>query len=309
MKWSIYTLEIVSFTHYSIMNTFIPSNPYPEEEPPSRPSGLSPMYEYLDGGAFGNVYISTNGTTVVKIPSNEQVDLIGEYNTLCALQKLAPDYLPSPCMLTKIGKKTALQMGNAGITFSNSLPLTGVEYALCILQSIHFLLLINDEFSIQDLHYGNLCLRWRGPDIRMRFIDVGMWERRPGSIMKNTYELFCDGSFSFWTRSLIDSIERVPDPLTGKLLRVIQKTCECDSIQDLKYTNVYGMLMLLASHVRECLDVEYDVKDLMTQIENAYHTSVSGCKAAVGATYTDLSRLFRVQSKPVVNKLLVTTPY
>ena len=58
-----------------------------------------------------------------------------------AVSTLAPYYLPVPCMLTnlKIEDIPAIQMTNAGVSlYVSSIlkPLTIMEYALCILQSI-----------------------------------------------------------------------------------------------------------------------------------------------------------------------------
>ena len=181
-----------------------------------RPPDLPPSYHYIASGAYGNVYASGGGTTVLKLfeaGSGEKnlMYAMDEYTKLDALSNLAPEYLPAPCTRIKIGSIPAIQMVNAG----NSLyaiskmedPLTAMEYALCILQSIHFVLLISDEFIIYDMHIGNICVRSRGAAISLKFIDVGLWDdnKNPtlySGIVQNANALFWSEWGSLWQSRL-----------------------------------------------------------------------------------------------------------
>lgn len=230
-----------------------------------RPPELPAHYEYLASGLFGTVYLSRSGTTALKVfkePILRESVIQREYENLVALERLAPEYLPVPCKLELLGSGgiPAIQMTNAGITFDDflskqKLSLTGFEYALCILQSIHFVLLINDEFNVNDVHSGNLCFRMRGEHICLKFIDVGMWDYNttiPGyplflsqarrikfGIVHNADQLFWDKGEGTWQTILQESISNnksintsshhYPPPendnaLTIALLEILQKS-------------------------------------------------------------------------------------
>ena len=287
------------------MDDFFPRRNSAKPVTLKRPPELPASYEYLASGAYGNVYSSGGGTTVQKLFENKNLQYAcDEYAKLNALSKLATEYLPVPCMLTKVGDIPTLRMTNAGNALrdlSRSNPLTCMEYALCILQSIHFVLLINDEFTIFDMHSGNICLRWRGANISLRFIDVGLWEdnrlkhdhlkiQGNEGILHNANILFWDERDSIYQVMLKQFItkEIMRNELFCRLARplfsILQKSGR--ETHSRNHKNVYGMLMSLATAVQNCMYAHGDmteayqrrVEDLMDKILHAYHVSLLGLR-------------------------------
>ena len=149
--------------------------------------------QYLASGVDGDVLIYNNPAYVVKINKKGKYidhveDTKKEFNILQAVWRMAPDYVPVPSTLTNIDGNIGIQMPNVGNALLKVLPhkhprdqsipvLLPDEIALCMLQSIHFILLINDKVKLGDLHEGNVCTQWRDADIRIRFIDTAAWSK------------------------------------------------------------------------------------------------------------------------------------
>ena len=133
-------------------------------------------------GKLGAVGRSQDGSRMFKVGMNMERD----YANLDYLQHYAALYLPVPVRLVydpRVKYKYVLEMMNAGATFrdielSNE-PLTVAEKLICQLQWIHFVLLCAGNVYLCDMHANNMCLRWRGPEIEVRFIDAGAWELPP----------------------------------------------------------------------------------------------------------------------------------
>ena len=68
---------------------------------------------------------------------------------------------------------------NAGSTVQSRIrlaQLTLEETFLCLLQSIHFTLLLGTQIQVADIHMMNICVSGTGAHIQMRWIDFGLWE-------------------------------------------------------------------------------------------------------------------------------------
>ena len=231
-----------------------------------------PGFTYLHQGYFGRVFVSTNGTTVLKVFMDSDVEgQRKEYNILQLLSACAPDYAPGPVKFTRVNvggfEYPAIQMPNAGNAmnvlgniYQSSLPqdqqlpaLTVEELALCMLQSIHCVLLVNDRLQMKDVHRGNLCVQWRGPEIHLRFIDVGMWSIEGGGIVNNAYTLF-------W--GMKDPVERLwfyilkpyaqnNSPLALELQQILQQGITKFQKGKLSRLNVYAELVQLAEDIKK----------------------------------------------------------
>jgi hypothetical protein len=237
------------------------------------PSG----FQYIHQGVFGRIFASINGTTVLKVfpDTADDAEVQKEHALLQALTECAPDYAPGPVTLTRVGlhgvRYMALQMLNAGNAISvlgtpSLPPLTPQEIALCLLQTIHCVLLVNDRMQMHDVHTGNLCVQWRGPDIRLRLIDVGMWEAAPPpsdrggdffwGIVSNADTLFWDLTESAWGHLLFDTVGGGPksagyDPFLADLLHLIETGAAIFRIMPLTRRNVYAALVQLAEDIRK----------------------------------------------------------
>lgn len=177
----------MSFPSINILPSFFATWPRKGTKVSKRAKDMQPPgYGYLASGNYGIVYKSLDSTTILKLNSKkgalEDNNLFEEFKILDRVGCIAPDYVPVPSALTRINGSLAIQMSNVGnaiskffVSGSEAEPLKADEIALCILQSIHFILLINDRVKIEDLHEGNVCVQGRGADIRLRFIDVGQW--------------------------------------------------------------------------------------------------------------------------------------
>jgi hypothetical protein len=138
-------------------------------------------------------------------------------------------------------------------------PLAPEELALCILQSIHCVLLVNDRLQMKDVHQGNMCVQWRGPLIRLRFIDVGLWSKEGGGIISNAYTLFW-GMWNFWGK--VWGAEFIQESsLVLDLQEILQKGITgFQNNNRLTRRNVYAELVLLANDIQTSFFSHGDTK-------------------------------------------------
>jgi hypothetical protein len=106
---------------------------------------------------------------------------------------------------------------------------------------------------MKDVHRGNLCVQWRGPEIHLRFIDVGMWSIEGGGIANNAYTLF-------W--GMKDPVERLwfyilkpyaqnNSPLALELQQILQQGITKFQKGKLSRLNVYAELVQLAEDIKK----------------------------------------------------------
>jgi len=187
-----------------------------EEEAAERRAMLPPGTFFLNEGAFGCIVMTAHGHTLYKFSlehDDEQVS--AECAQLLAVCRLAPQYTPAPVQLTRLpsfgGMRLAIQMGNAGEALcSLASPLTGLELGLCLLQSVHFVLLIGGAFGLRDVSVRNVCARGRGAALELRWIDVADWlPDEPGAMVGNARRCLRD----LWGHTLSNPTTTTPDPL------------------------------------------------------------------------------------------------
>ena len=145
---------------------------------------------FLDRGAHGQVFITPNGMAIYKI-CNRDSQTRFEYHMLLTAATLAPQYVPAPIALVPIddmpGRPVAIQMMNAGeLLWDRKRPLEPLEVGLCMLQVIHFVLLIGDAILFNDAGLSNMCVRLSGEHIQLRLIDSGLW--MDGLYKSNTFQ-------------------------------------------------------------------------------------------------------------------------
>jgi hypothetical protein len=140
------------------------------------PAGFRP----LANGADGELFISNNGMVVRKHCFNAWI-AEKEWSILQLLMRIAPSYLPAPARLAREGEAYVLEMMNAGNCIARGTHLTQSELCLCVLQTLHFVLLVSPYVKMRDMHSGNMCTRMRGSHIEMRWIDFSEWQMEDSS--------------------------------------------------------------------------------------------------------------------------------
>ncbi len=235
-------------------------------------------FEYLVSGYSGDVYLSRNATTVIKLfpksggrSTAEDEKVMAEFQILNYLGRVAPDYVPVPCRLVRSNKQMratlGIQMPNVGPAIGDLLPgihqapLEPDEIALCILQSIHFVLLLRDRVKMEDVHSGNVCVQNTKENIRLRFIDVGMWDRYVPDesfqdeietrwidiVVNNAQKLFQeeeDYDKGLWREVLEECFNACRDPRHEQLLRILSSTFVVES-----GTNIFQILLRMAETI------------------------------------------------------------
>ncbi len=254
----------------------------------AQPHGRSPSkrardnqpldFNFLASGSFGDVFLSHNLTTVVKLFSKRRINgtsednVATEFQILEELGRIAPDYVPVPCTLTRINETLGIQMPNVGHTISMLLPkqchtsdrltpLEPDEIALCIMQSVHFVLLIKDQVKMEDLHNENVCVQNTKENIRLRFIDVGMWHQYDPAyekrtcwidvVVKNAQILFLDEDFEdngLWREVLSDCFTACRDNRYEEMLKILESSFVIKS-----GLNIFSILTTMAGRILEFL--------------------------------------------------------
>jgi hypothetical protein len=226
-------------------------------------------FKYLNKGSYGTIFVSDNGMSVLKVfdRGGRKYDKEGgvrkEYLMFTILSQYAPEYIPAPCTLTRVTSNDipAIQMINVGNSIQDR-PITGVEIGLCILQSIHFVLLVSAHVKMKDVHEGNICTRYSGPDISLHFIDFGSWTEAEDAIAHNSNVLFWDWDQSTWLQ-ILDSL---PDnEVYTELLTLLENRNAC----------VHDGLLYIAMGVQRILGTQDSrvterMEDILRKIYDAF---------------------------------------
>ena len=172
--------------HYDSVPNFYPPPIRNELPSTERPRDTT----FLDRGYHGQIFITPNGMAIYKI-CNRDSQTHFEYQMLLTAAILAPQYVPAPIALVSIddttGRSVAIQMMNAGkLLWGRGRPLEPLEIGLCMLQVIHFALLIGDAILFNDAGLSNMCVRLSGEHIQLRLIDSGLW--MDGLYKSNTFQ-------------------------------------------------------------------------------------------------------------------------
>ena len=150
----------------------------------STPAG----FEALNQGTYGDVFVSNDRKTVHKYFVKKE-EALHEYKMWTHVMELAPQYTAGPAQLIRKQNTASspddfsyvLSTQNAGPTLLHRMKvccpsLTADELCLCLLQTIHFTLLLGNEIQVADHHEENICVARSGSQIQVRWIDFGLWE-------------------------------------------------------------------------------------------------------------------------------------
>ena len=244
-------------SHRERVPTFYPMPVHMDSTSSSSCRGIPGGMTFLNQGGFGQVFISSNGMALYKLcctyrnAFNDKATL-REFHTLREVTLLAPQYVPSPVTLVRLQdlphQPLAIQMMNAGESLASlNRLLEPLEIGLCMLQAIHFALLVGDAFVCVDASWKTMCVRLSGENIELRFIDAGLWynPQRPGSFEKNVRSFLDD---------LNDCLVRLvaPDHLADALKR-FYRDFHSAVVSYPARASVIDALRVLEAHLYLCL--------------------------------------------------------
>ena len=161
-------------------------------------SGIPALFEpregqqvRLAGGDSSNTFLSARHGRVVEKFYNNQAEALHEWRMVQCAMALAPQYTASPASLSMgSGQQahnsglyyilTTQYAGDMLVTRLDERRLDADEFRLCLLQAIHFALLLgNTSVLVHDIHPINICLRNAGSQIEVRWIDFVTWKKEP----------------------------------------------------------------------------------------------------------------------------------
>jgi hypothetical protein len=161
-------------------------------------------FQLLGKGTGGYVFVSHDSRIVLKYFKKDS-EALHEFEMTSKVVRLAPQYTAGPVdllfqrpdpqqPLNHVHLEThrrpplppekcwyVLRSMNAGPTMDYrmqhaALRLTPNELCLCLLQTIHFLLLLGNDIEVGDFTFENVCASRAGADIQLRWIDLQCWE-------------------------------------------------------------------------------------------------------------------------------------
>ena len=160
-------------------------------------------FQALSQGTYGDVFVSKDRKTVLKCFVKD-AEALHEYEMALRVMNLAPQYTAGPFELIQTHRPASvpyymMSAQNAGPTLLHRMrggcpPLTSDELCLCLLQTIHFTLLLGNEIHVADHHEENVCVAQSGSQIEVRWIDFGMWEKGAEDPARRPFAL-CDNAF------------------------------------------------------------------------------------------------------------------
>ena len=138
----------------------------------------------LSGGDSSNTFLSHDSTVVYKCYMN-MGEAQREWKMVRLVMGLAPQYTAGPArfFLAHGGGPRwsyyVLSTRYAGEMLSKRMSdhrLTVDEFYLCLLQGIHFVLLLGTLVVVDDVFSINICVRKEGHAIQVRWIDFVTWQ-------------------------------------------------------------------------------------------------------------------------------------
>jgi len=146
---------------------------------------------------FHIVQRSDDGLRVRKFFYSE-AELASEYYNMQMFHCLASSYSSGPPTIVRAPSPRqgiacgAIEMDYVGESMGNLFfdknsicsRITANELALCLMQSIEVILLLDNTMRMRDVNTNNICFTGRGAAIRLHFIDLekwqtGVWVRSP----------------------------------------------------------------------------------------------------------------------------------
>lgn len=148
-----------------------------------------PSTKFSPFGARG-VQRSEDGRRVRKFFEGK-AELAHEYQNMEMFHCFADAYSSGPPMFVPHESQMGIEMDYVGETLDNFIfsdhehhnacstslgSLTSNELALCLMQCIEVVLLLDNVMLIADANLGNICVTGRGAAIRLHFIDLEKWQ-------------------------------------------------------------------------------------------------------------------------------------
>ena len=152
----------------------------------------------LAGGDSSSTFLSARHGRVVEKFYNNQAEALHEWRMVQCVMALAPQYTASPTSPASLsvgsGQQAVSDHYNSGLyyilttQYAGDMLLTRLcegrfdadEFTLCLLQAIHFALLVgNTSVVLHDIHPTNICERNAGSQIEVRWIDFVIWKKVP----------------------------------------------------------------------------------------------------------------------------------
>ena len=143
------------------------------------------------GAAGWGRVLSARHRRVAKKFYNNQAEALHEWRMVQCLMALAPQCTASPASISMgSGQQahnsglyyilTTQYAGDMLVTRLDERRLDADEFRLCLLQAIHFALLLgNTSVLVHDIHPINICVRNAGSQIEVRWIDFVTWKKEP----------------------------------------------------------------------------------------------------------------------------------
>lgn len=139
-------------------------------------------FEVLSNGMAGETFVSENREIVLKYFTYD-TDAEKEYSMIESITRIAPQYTANPIEMYRdyefFYRPYVIRMPNVGPTLQferQQVPFTELEVIFCLLQAIHFTLLLGQKVMVWDVHEENVCVSGDGPDIQVKWIDFGFWK-------------------------------------------------------------------------------------------------------------------------------------
>ena len=206
-------------------------------------SGIPALFEpregqqvRLAGGDSSSTFLSARHGRVVEKFYNNQAEALHEWRMVQCVMALTPQYTASPASLSMgSGQQahnsglyyilTTQYAGDMLVTRLDERRLDADEFRLCLLQAIHFALLLgNTSVLVHDIHPINICVRNAGSQIEVRWIDFVTWKKEPTRnepsydsdiLCKNATLLLQPGAWStgfncadMWTQDFVNGLLR-----------------------------------------------------------------------------------------------------
>ena len=148
----------------------------------------------LAGGDSSCTFLSARYGRVVEKFYNNQAEALHKWRMVQCVMALAPQYTASPASLSVgRGQQAVSDHDNSGLyyilttQYACDMLLTRLcqgrfdadEFTLCLLQAIHFALLLgNTSVVVHDIHPINICVRNADSQIEVRWIDFVTWKKK-----------------------------------------------------------------------------------------------------------------------------------
>ena len=173
--------------------------------------------EALSRGMAGDVFVSKEDRSVVLKCFEYDDEALEEYAVATRVMQIAPQYTAGPADLFLKQRDPdddndsspyyyVMRTLNAGPTIHHrtqhtECPFSADELCLCVMQAIHFTLLLGNQIRVADIHDENVCVSLSGAQIQVKWIDFGYWlipngaDAGPSTRLSHNAVSLCEGLF------------------------------------------------------------------------------------------------------------------